>query len=63
MARDQQGDLAGMVSPSQVDAGEREGVTSEEVAEIKRLQAENRRVRDDVEILHAATTFFASMPS
>jgi transposase len=42
-----------------IDAGERPGVTSVEQAEIKRLKAENRRLREDVEILRAATTFFA----
>ncbi len=42
-----------------VDAGERAGMTSAEHAEIKRLRAENRRLREDVEILQAATTFFA----
>ena len=42
-----------------VDAGDRPGVTSAENAEIKRLKAENRRLREDVEILRAATTFFA----
>jgi transposase-like protein len=30
----------------------------EEHAEIKRLKAENKRLREDVEILRAATTFF-----
>lgn len=43
----------------QVDSGDREGVTSEDQAEIKRLKAENRRLREDVAILKAATTFFA----
>jgi transposase len=33
-------------------------VTSEVLAEIKRLKTENRRLREDVEILCAATTFF-----
>jgi transposase len=47
------------VLQAQTDAGERPGVTSEESAEIKRLKAENRRLREDVEILRAATTFFA----
>ena len=47
------------VLQAQVDGGDRPGVTSEESAEIKRLKAENRRLRDDVEILRAATTFFA----
>jgi transposase-like protein len=51
--------LRGWCRQAQIDAGEREGVTSEELAEIKRLKAENRRLRDDVEILRAATTFFA----
>jgi len=42
-----------------IDTGDRPGVTSVEQAEIKRLKAENRRLREDVEILRAATTFFA----
>lgn len=42
-----------------IDAGTRPGTTSEESAEIKRLKAENRRLREDVEVLKAATTFFA----
>ena len=47
------------VRQAQVDTGDRPGVTSDENAEIKRLNAENRRLREDVEILQAATTFFA----
>ena len=43
---------------SQVDGGHRGGVTTEELAEIRKLKAENRRLREDVEILRAATTFF-----
>lgn len=50
------------VVQAQVDTGERDGTTTEELAEIKRLKAENRRLREDVAILKAATTFFASMP-
>ena len=46
------------VVQAQVDAGQRPGVTSEENDEIKRLQAENRRLREDVAILKAATSFF-----
>ena len=34
-------------------------MTSEESAEIKALKAENRRLREDVAVLEAATTFFA----
>jgi transposase len=34
-------------------------MTSAEHAEIKWLKTENRRLREDVEILRAATSFFA----
>jgi transposase-like protein len=47
------------VAQAEVDAGEAPGVSSEENEEIKRLRAENRRLREDVSILKAATTFFA----
>lgn len=50
------------VAQADVDAGRREGVSTEEHQEIKRLKAENRRLREDVAVLKAATTFFASMP-
>lgn len=46
------------VIQADVDAGRREGTTSEESAEIKRLKAENRRLREDVAVLKAARTFF-----
>jgi transposase len=47
------------VAQAEVDAGTRPGVTTEGSAEIKRLKAENRRLREDVAILKAATSFFA----
>ena len=47
------------VVQADVDAGGRAGMTSAEHAEIKRLKAENRRLREDAEILRSATTFFA----
>ena len=47
------------VVQAEIDAGHRPGVTSEENDEIKRLKAENRRLREDVAILKAATSFFA----
>jgi len=47
------------VIQAEIDAGHREGVTSEESEEIRRLKAENRRLREDVAILKAAATFFA----
>ena len=43
---------------AEIDAGTRAGVTSEEHAEIKKLKAENARLREDVAVLQAATTFF-----
>ena len=46
------------VVQAEIDAGDRDGQTSEEHAEIRRLKAENRRLREDVAILKAATTFF-----
>jgi transposase-like protein len=46
------------VLQADVDAGRREGVTSEEAAEIRALKAENRRLREDVAVLKAATSFF-----
>ena len=43
---------------AEIDAGTRAGVTSEEHAEIKKLKAENARLREDVAVLQATTTFF-----
>jgi transposase-like protein len=43
---------------AQVDAGQRSGPTSEELAEIKRLKNENAELREANEILKAATIFF-----
>jgi transposase len=43
------------------DAGTRQdgGLTSSERAELAQLRAENRRLREDVDILKRATAFFA----
>ncbi len=46
------------VMQAQIDGGQRGGVSSDELAEIKKLKVENRRLREDVEILRVATTFF-----
>ena len=48
------------VIQAEIDAGQRDGVTSEESEEIRRLKAEKRRLREDVAILKAAATFVAS---
>ncbi|WP_165556070.1 transposase [Kribbella pittospori] len=45
------------------DAGTGDGgLTSSEKDELAQLRRENRRLREDVEILKRATAFFASMP-
>ena len=46
------------VNQAEVDGGQAPGVTSEENEEIRKLRAENRRLREGVAILKAATTFF-----
>jgi transposase len=44
---------------AEVDAGERAGTSSEELAEIKALKARVRRLEEDNAILKAASVFFA----
>ena len=46
------------VLQADIDDGTRDGVTTVEHAEIKKLKAENTRLREDVAILRAATRFF-----
>lgn len=44
---------------AEIDEGTRPGTTSQEHEQIKRLKAENARLREDVAILKTATTCFA----
>lgn len=46
------------VVQAQVDSGERHGVSTEELAEVKALKAKVRRLEEDNAILKAATVFF-----
>jgi len=48
------------VRQAEIDGGKREGLTSEERAELSRLRRENRRLQADVELLKRATAFFAA---
>ena len=47
------------VLQAQIDGGQRQGATSEELAEIKALKAKVRRLEEDNEILRRASIFFA----
>lgn len=44
---------------AQIDGGQRQGATSEELAEVKELKARVRRLEEDDEILRRASIFFA----
>ena len=47
------------VRQAEVDAGARGGLASDDRDELAQLRRENRRLREDVEILKRATAFFA----
>lgn len=51
--------LRNWVKQAERDAGRREGPTSEELAELKRLRRENKQLRVEREILAKAAAWFA----
>jgi transposase len=52
--------IANWVAQADIDAGRRDGLTTDERAELKRLRSENRVLRMEKDLLEKAAAFFAA---
>ncbi len=52
--------LRNWMKQEQIDAGERNGASTDEREELRRLRKENKVLKEEREVLRKATAFFAS---
>ncbi len=52
--------IANWVAQADIDAGRRDGLTTDERAELKRLRSENRVLKMEKDLLEKAAAFFAA---
>ncbi len=53
------GTLRNWLKQQQIDAGKRDGLTTDEREELRRLSKENKVLKEEREVLRKATAFFA----
>jgi len=52
--------ITNWVAQAEIDAGKRDGLSTDEKAELKRLRSENRVLRMEKDLLEKAAAFFAA---